>query len=296
VVALAVVQTERQARVLVKALVLVGALVATMALTQFALGANHLEARPIGPFSHYMTLGGFLVLVDCLLLAWMVVGDGWRRWWAWVALALIQMALFTSYTRNAWIALAVVLSLLAAVRAPRLLLAWVPVLVLLVVLAPSPTVARASSIVDMQEPSNYDRLCMFYAGAGMVRDKPFFGQGPRMVRERYAVYRHPTAPNRWRPHLHNSFLSVAAERGLVALGAMLALLWIPARRAWTMLSEDGLDGPRADLYLGALLVLVATVVTGMFEDYWRDTEVQRLVLFAAALPFCLAPPKHEPDA
>lgn len=290
VAALALVRTEKQARLLVQALVLVGSLVATQALVQYAMGANHLGNRPVGPFSHYMTLGGFLVLVDCLLLSWMVFGSGWRRWWSWPALVLIHLALLTSYTRNAWIALAVILSLLAAVRAPRLLLAWLPALVVVAILAPGATIARIGSIVDLENRSNYDRLSMLYAGVGMVRDKPIFGQGPGMVRERYPLYRHPTAPSKWVPHLHNSFLSFTAERGLVSLGAMLALLWVSVRRCMAALRDpETRAGPRLDLYMGALLVLLATVVTGLFEDYWNDTEIQRLVLFALALPFCLGP-------
>ncbi|MBW2275943.1 MAG: O-antigen ligase family protein [Deltaproteobacteria bacterium] len=290
VVALVVVRTERHARLLIQALILLGSLVAVQALWQYALGANHLSQRPVGPFSHYMTLGGFLILVDCLLLAWMVFGRGWRRWWSWPALAVIHLALLTSYTRNAWVALAVILSLLAAVKAPRLLLAWIPAVVVLVILLPGSTVARVSSIVDLGNRSNYDRLSMLYAGAGMVRDKPIFGQGPRMARERYPLYRHPTAPSKWVPHLHNSFLTLAAERGLVSLIAMLALLWVPARRILARLrAPETRAGPHLDLYMGALLVLLATVITGMFEDYWSDTEIQRLVLLAAALPFCLDP-------
>jgi O-antigen ligase len=293
VVALVLVRTERQVRLLIKALILVGVLVAVHALLQYTFGADSLEARPVGPFSHYMTLAGFLVLVDCLLLAWMVFGSGWRRPWSWLALVLIQLALIASFTRNAWVALAVVLTLVAAVRAPRLLIAWLPALVLLIVFAPLRTVARAGSIADLEDPSNYDRLCMLYAGAGMLRDQPLLGQGPRMVRERYPIYRHPTAPNKWVPHLHNSFLNLAAERGLVSLIAMLALLWIPARKTLREFSgRGGRTGPTADIYFGVLLVLLATVITGMFEDYWRDTEIQRLVLFAVAMPYCLDQPRR----
>ena len=46
--------------------------------------------------------------------------------------------------------------------------------------------------------------------------------------------------------------------------------------------EGGLAGPRADLYLGSILVLEAFNVAGLFEDNWSDTEVQRLVIYALA--------------
>jgi O-antigen ligase len=218
----------------------------------------------------------------------MVFGRGWRRWWSWLALALIQLALLASLTRNAWVAVAIIAVVLMVLKAPRMLLAVVPVAVVALLLLPAPTVSRIASIADYRNPSNYDRLCMIYAGAHMVRDRPLLGQGPGMVRQRYSIYRHPSAPRAWVPHLHNSFLSVAAERGLISLAALIALLAIPVRESVRALRnpEAGSRTP-VDLYATVLLVVLATVITGMFEDYWHDTEIQRLVFFALALPFCL---------
>jgi O-antigen ligase len=291
VLALLLIRREQQVRLIIKALILLGCLIAIQTLVQYALGANHIENRPVGPFSHYMTLAGFLVFGDCLLLSWIVFGRGWRRWWSWATLALIQLALIASLTRNAWITVAIIAVVLMALRAPRLLLVAAPVAMVIVLVLPGNTVSRIASIVDYRSPSNYDRLCMVYAGAHMVRDKPLLGQGPRMARERYSLYRHPSAPRDWVPHLHNSFLSVAAERGLVSLAALLALLFIPVRESIRRLREaDPATPVPVDLHAAVLLVVMASVISGMFEDYWRDTEIQRMVFFALALPFCLKAP------
>ena len=37
-----------------------------------------------------------------------------------------------------------------------------------------------------------------------------------------------------------------------------------------------------------MLALLAFNTAGLFENNWGDTEVQRVVLFVLALPFCLA--------
>jgi O-antigen ligase len=294
VLALLVIRREQHVRLLIKALILLGCLISIHTLVQYALGANHIENRPIGPFSHYMTLAGFLVFVDCLLLSWIVFGRGWKRWWSWAILVLVQMALLASLTRNAWVTVAIIAVVLMAIRAPRLLLVAAPVAIVILILLPGTTVSRIASIADYRSPSNYDRLCMVYAGAQMVRDKPLLGQGPGMVRERYSLYRHPSAPRDWVPHLHNSFLNLAAERGLVSLAALLALLAIPVRESIRRLRERAPPTPvPVDLHATVLLVVLATLITGMFEDYWRDTEIQRLVFFALALPFCLKPPSDD---
>jgi O-antigen ligase len=150
-------------------------------------------------------------------------------------------------------------------------------------------VQRVTSIFDLSDATNYDRVCMAYAGWGMIRERPLLGQGPRMVQERYPIYRHPTAPRYSVPHLHNSYLQLAAERGLPSLLAMLALVAVSLRRAWRdFRSQGGRSGPRADLYVGVFCSLAGFLVAGLFEDNWNDTEVQRIVLFLLALPFCLA--------
>jgi O-antigen ligase len=90
------------------------------------------------------------------------------------------------------------------------------------------------------------------------------------------------------PHLHNGFLQLAAERGLPALAAYLAMMGLALRAGWRgFRAGGGFAGPRADLYLGAVLALAAFNLGGLFENSWGDTEVQRLALFTLALPLCV---------
>lgn len=285
--ALLLVRRVDDARRVTRGLILLTGALAVIGLVQYFSGYDSLDARMRATLSHYMTFAGVLLLGDCLLLAEMACG-AWRKWWSWPLLVVINLALFLSYTRNTWVALAVVLTVLALTRLPRLLLVYVPVLVLVVLLAPLSLVQRAASIVDPGDPSNYDRLCMAYAGTRMIAERPLFGQGPEMVSERYAIYRHPTSTRFFVPHLHNAYLQVAAERGLPALAALLWLWGAAGGTAWRRLREEGCwSGPNAALYLGTLLALLGFAIAGLFEDNWADDEVQRILLFLLALPFCL---------
>ncbi|HXO21069.1 MAG TPA: O-antigen ligase family protein [Thermoanaerobaculia bacterium] len=283
------VRGEREVRRLVDALTLVIAAVALYGLAQFFFGYGDIERRIRGPFSHYMTFAGVLLVVDLLLLARMICGQGARRPWRWAALAAINLALLGSLTRNAWVGLGLTLPVLLFLRRPRWLAGLLPAALLFVVLAPVPLLHRVWSIGNLGDASNYDRLCMLDAGIHMIAERPLFGLGPDEVQRRYGVYRHPTAPRYWVPHLHNSLLQLTAESGLVTLAAycwmMAASIGLAIRR---YRAEGGLAGPRADLWLGAVLALVAFNLAGLFENNWGDTEVQRLALFALALPFCLA--------
>lgn len=297
--ALLLVRGERDLRRLVDGLVIVGGVVAVAALAQLPIQAGggaadggagllDLDQRIRGPFSHYMTLAGFLLVCDLLLLASMVYHRGWRQPWRWGLLALLNLTLLVNQSRNAWVALVVVGSVVLVARRRRFLLALPLLAVALVLLAPAPLLVRMASVADPEDPSNYDRICMLEAGLHMVAERPVTGIGPDMVEERYPIYRPPTAPRFQRPHLHNSFLQLAAERGLPSLAAYVALMGLALGAAWRgFRREGGGAGPRADLYVGMMAVVVAFNLAGLFENNWGDTEVQRAVVALLALPFCL---------
>lgn len=250
---------------------------------------GELHQRIVGLFSHYQTFAGVL-LIGTLMLAARLAVDGWRQPLYWPAMGILVWTLQLSLTRGAWVAAAVTLALLAWVRAKRLFFAGGLLLILFFAfLAPDSWTERWQSITDLQDLSNYDRLCMAEAATYMIAERPLFGIGPEVVQERYGIYRHPTAPRMSVPHLHNNFLQRAAEQGLMGLGAYLLLMVTSITLAWRAFRrEGGLTGPRADLYLGVIVVLVGFNVAGLFEDNWRDTEIRRLILFVLAVPLCLS--------
>jgi O-antigen ligase len=280
---------EREVRRLVDALIAVGALLAGVGLAQYLVGYGGIDRRIRGPFSHYMTFSGLLLICDLLLIASLLLSRSRRRQiWRWGVLVVLNVALLGTLTRSAWVGIGLTLTLYLLVRTPRWLLAYVPAAIVFALLAPPRILHRAESITDLQDRSNYDRLCMLEAGFTMVAERPWFGMGPEMVERRYPIYRPPSAPRYEIPHLHNSFLQLAAERGLPTLAAYLALLAGSAAVAWRRYVREGGDaGPRADLYLGMLLALLALNLAGLFENNWGDTEVQRPALLLLAIPFCL---------
>lgn len=289
--ALSLVRGARDTRRIVDGLIVMAAGSALWGLYQLFIGYGGIDQRIRGPFSHWMTFAGILLLADLLLISQLVSGRGVKTAWRWVALALINVGLIGCLTRGAWIAAAMSIALVMLLRAPRWLAVFAALLLALLLLSPTPVRDRALSIADMGNFSNYDRLCMLEAGWRMVAERPVLGHGPEMVRERYPIYRHPTAPRNWVPHLHNNVVQIAAEEGVVAAAAFL---WLMAVAAWTAfrhyrrerLSSRPAATSASDLYLGALGALVAFNLAGMFEFNWGDTEVQRLALFVVALPFC----------
>ena len=188
-------------------------------------------------------------------------------------------------------ALALALTVLVLARAPRLLAAYPAAALLFVLLAPVPLLQRVVSIFDLHDTSNYDRLCMLEAGLDMVAERPLFGLGPEMVERRYPIYRPPTAPRYEIPHLHNSFLQLAAERGLPALACLPGAHRSEpvARRGGGYRREGGRPARAPTSTWACVLALLAFNVAGLFENNWGDTEVQRAVAVRAGDAFLPGP-------
>ena len=290
--AIVLVRGERQVRQVYDLLIWITGGMALYGIVQyFFLGYGGLQHRIPGPFGHYMTYSGVLLLGSCLAIGRLMTGSRQRRLLDWLILMIILVALGLTLTRNAWLAAFVVLTIAFFMRFRRWLWAYATTVVLVLALtaglAPQHW-SRIASMVSLEDVSNYDRICMAEAGLHMISDRPLFGIGPGMVQEYYPVYRHPTAHRTDVKHLHNTLLHLAAERGLLSVVAYLWLMvavFLLASRSYR--DEGGLQGDRADLYLGVLLSLVALNVAGIFEANWRDTEIQRWALFLLAVPVCV---------
>jgi O-antigen ligase len=197
-----------------------------------------------------------------------------------VAVPLAGWALVVSLTRNAWLGALAGLLVIGLMRSLRVL--WlVAAAVAAVVVVRPPSVMARLTITDL---SSRDRWFMWQAGIDMIRDKPVFGQGPRMVESVYPGYRWLGAPNPATPHLHNNVLQIAAERGLPCL---VWWLWWMAAAIGDAYRELRRGGDGAWTAAAALAFLTALMAAGMFEYNFGDSEVLMFTLLLTALPYAL---------
>lgn len=284
---------ERCLRRVLDGLILVGLLVAVQGLAQAVLwqdpdfGLSDLTHRIRGPFSHHMTLAGFLMMASAAAIAQLARGVRRHRAGRLVAVVVMVCALATSLTRSAWLGLAAAIVVVGLLEARRWLLAIPLLVVVALLIGPAPVAERLGTFTSFESPADGDRLAMWRSGAEMIRSHPLWGVGPGMVRPLYAEYLTPDAVRTNVLHLHSSYIQAAAENGLPALGALLWLLLATGRHAFRGLRAPVEAGAPRDLYLASLVAVVAFGLAGLFEDNWSDTEVQRLLFFFLAIPGCL---------
>jgi O-antigen ligase len=255
-----------------------------------ALGHNfytdYVGSRATGFMSHWMTFGAeqmTVLLVVSGLLFFGVIRVRPSLFWA--LAAIIGLSVIVGFVRSIWFATAVGLLYLVAVRRPKLL-ALVPVLLLMGWFAAPQAVQQR--VVSIYKPhgsvdSNEHRSVTRKAGWEMVKAHPLTGIGPQMVVRNFEKYVPEDVP---RPlptgyygHLHNVYLQYAAERGVPTL---IALLWLIGKvlmdfvRALRSAQPDNRIG-RAVLH-GAIAVLIAIVIEGLFEVNLGDSEVLAMFL------------------
>lgn len=265
-------------------------------LQYFWLMEVDLLHRITGFMSHWMTFSGQMMLSLFLLAAPLVCrgssfpafGSRPRRfgWTTSALLPLLALALLLTFTRSAWIGTVGGMFFLLVWCRPRWLLLAAPLLVLGFLALPSSFHQRLASGWDPADTTTRVRLELLETGWGMVRAHPWTGVGPRMIPSAAEEYRRSREFPDWAyQHLHNNLLQVAAETGVPALVAWLAL-WL--RLAWDFLGLVRKKEEDRELRVWSLAGLAALLgfhLAGLFEYNFGDSELLTLLLFCVTAPY-----------
>jgi O-antigen ligase len=266
--------------------ILVSALASSLYSLYYYFFLAYPGERVKGFMGHYMTQAGLLLLFGSLALGMVFFGRGKVRILWGAALGLAAAALVMTLTRSGWIGLAVGLCLILLLWKPKTLI-LVPLLAGLVfVVSPQTVKKRALSIFSLRGASNRERVQYFNAGIKIIKDFSLFGTGPDTVD---MVFQNPKyglgEMAKRNVHLHNNFLQIAAERGIVALAAWsVFIVWAFAQLLKLVTNKANPKSLPDPLAAGGLAALAAFVVAGLFEYNFGDSEVVTLLLLILTLP------------
>ena len=284
-------------------------------LQYFWLLDINLVNRIEGFMGHWMTYSGQLMLVSVALGGYLLLyqlphtsaagqkgtpdeaepGERQIRWptqkilsvGAWSGLlALFLFVLVLTHTRSTWMGTIGGLFLLLWIYRVRWLMAGVLLLVVLFFSLPGGFKQRLYSSFDPTDTTTRIRLELLLTGKNIILAHPWTGLGPSMVSRRYQDYNGTDEFPTWiYQHLHNNFLHIAAEMGVITL-----LIWVAL---WGRLFWDFAGFARdtaSDRFLSCLAVsgigvLVAFLLAGLFEYNFGDSEILILLLFFITIPY-----------
>ena len=271
----------RRSTTVLDVVITVAAIGAVYGIVQYGLlHFDSLGKRPQGISHHYMTFSGFLMLGISAVLARLVFGSRDRMWPALLLPALI-VALFLTLGRGAWVGTSIAVAVILSLKDFRLIAAIPVVVAVAFALAPDTVTRRMTSVFDLKDPSNRDRVSMLQTGVAMIRAHPLTGVGPNMVEKVYVQYRAPGAVEPVNQHLHNVPMQIAAERGIPAL---IVFLWFVVSLARSLMRMFR-DAENRVLAATGIAALVAMLAAGMFEYNFGDSEFLMLFLVLITLPF-----------
>ena len=274
------------------------------ALVQFGLkyeGAEHTHQsfyftyvgrRITGFESHWMTFGALQLSVLCLLISQWFFSSKRMPGWAYSSLLILSAAILLGWTRSIWLATVPAVLYLVWFWRPKMTLAVPVAVVAALLIAPSGTRARLTSLFDPhgQTDSNRHRVVTFRTGVEMIKAHPVFGLGPEEISRNFNAYvpadiRRPL-PIGYYGHLHNIYLQYAAERGIPGL---LLMLWFIGLAVWDcfqgILCIRGVRSQQLFVLHGVVAATIGVLVEGIFEYNLGDSEVLMMFVTIIALGY-----------
>ena len=257
-----------------------------------------------GNFSEHLTFAGVMLMLAPLFASLASAEHGRARaGWGGAAL-LVAGAVLVSLSRGGWLGLAVGLALLAldfprrlgrplAVLALGAALAWALLGTgwLEARLGGPERPALVQRLLSSSLAENRERILLWQSALLGLRDRPWLGVGyhnyPRYVRPyREAIQQREqtTFQVSIDTHMHNVYLQVGFDLGLIGLAAYL--LWWGAIFRWNrmwLLREEGRFPFERALLRGASAGLAGILAAGFFENNFFDAEVQTTIMILIGL-------------
>jgi len=266
-----------------RALAIYLGMASVVALLGFAMWVGHghtFSARARGFAGHYMTFAGQLLLEIPLALGVALTAHE-RRWrlGAGFAALLGIAALSVTFTRSAWVGLLVSAAALFSALMPWALPVLLGAAAAAWFFAPGAWHARIHSIADPNNPWNRERVIMWHVGYRMFLEHPITGVGLQDLRSLYRIYR-TTGSTEVVGHLHNVYVQIAAQMGVVGLAAFAWLYGSLLRAAsaglgWSRAQRERwrAEGLAAGVRIGVTSALIGFLVAGLFEWNFGDEEL-----------------------
>lgn len=242
-----------------------------------------LDFRLKGLTSHWMTYSGLLMFVFIFFFVYLFYEKRWKiKLILAGALLIILIAILLSLTRSVWVGIFISAGIFIIYYKPKILYAAVPAVVLLVFLLPASVKDRVTSIIDMNNETNRDRLYMYKTGINIIKDHPLTGVGADNVGNVYDLYK-PAEAKLSNPHLHNNFLMELAERGIFALLALVAA-FISIFILLVHKIKNSIESEKI-IAVGVLFAFTAFIIAGLFEYNFGDTEIKFILFYFLSIPF-----------
>ncbi|MGI5858146.1 MAG: O-antigen ligase family protein [Tepidanaerobacteraceae bacterium] len=229
-----------------------------------------LATRVYATLENPNVLGEYLGLAIPLLLALFWSSGKFRqKWLLAVVLGVLTLCLILTFSRGAWVGLAVSVFAFALLKEPRLLVLIVVLAILAPMFLPSVVTNRIASIGSLEDSSNAYRVTIWIAALRMTKDYWLNGVGLGLVAFS-RVYRDYMIAGASAVHAHNLYLQVGLEMGIIGL---FALLWMVFRGFSESLNCIENNHRLSFISAGIVAALAGHLFHGIFDYVWYSPRI-----------------------
>ncbi len=227
-------------------------------LFPFKLELGSGSNRSCATFTNPNILGQFMVLIIPFVAAYAFSGKrSTPKILARVSLLLSIAGLLVSFSRGAYLALGAIAIVMCIANIRRL----VPILTVLssvVMLMPDSVYARLATMGDSSDNAIIERFELWGIAMQLFLEAPLFGHGAGVG----ATFEALQQEGYYNPHMHNVFLQILAEGGLVGLGLLLFIIWKLFRIGFELV----IHAPKTRMHGAAIIAFCGGFcVCGMFD-------------------------------
>ncbi|SDC08599.1 MULTISPECIES: O-antigen ligase family protein [unclassified Candidatus Frackibacter] len=242
-----------------------------------------LEIERASGFFLTLTYGSIMVLILPLLITFNFNDLSMKnRLLSLITLGITSLSLIFTNTRGTWLAILGGVAFLSIFKNKKLIIWFMVLVILALALIPS-FYQRASTIIDLDNSSNKERLLMWKSAFNMFRDYPLTGVGLGMFSELYPKkYMLPEARVKKRHYAHNIVMNILAETGIIGLGAFTFLVSYIFKVGFELLRNLE-DKYWINAILGLLAGILAFLIHGLTFYNLGDSETAKLFWVIIAL-------------
>jgi O-antigen ligase len=182
---------------------------------------------------------------------------------------LLMFCLVLTYSRGGWIGVILALFFLCFFRSKKLLITLNLLILILLFAIPDSVEKRVISAVEITEKAAIDRKILWQEASNIIKDYPLIGCGFNTYATVGPRYRLDSSTG---CYPHNSYLHMAAETGLLGLGAFI---WIMVALYKTSLANLKTIN---DKFYNALLLGLLAGLSGFLLHSLVDTNIYALQL------------------
>ncbi len=287
-------QTKRHIQIALGVFVLTMAATAFDALWQLYTGkdlflgrvleANH---RVTAGFKTSISLGAFLIFPLFIVTTEIFTAQKYKKMGYLFVLLLVLWALTDTLTRGAWLAVIVGGVFFICIFAHRNIflkrrMFWTVLLTVITVFLFLICKYNNHLFAKDRMLSLPWRISVWLDTVEMVSDRPYFGHGPNTFMSLFEYYRHRTGGDP--TYAHNSYLQLAAETGLLGLGAFLLILVKLFQESLTVLRESFIIYRRETLIaLGILSAILGFLSQSFFDNNLYSLQLSVLFWLMTAI-------------